>query len=45
MGYFRHGILVAAIGSMIDADFICDTEKDNDPVLLTAVSPFRFCNR
>ena len=45
MGYFRHGILLAAIGSMIGADIVCGTEKDNDPALLTAVSPFRFCNR
>lgn len=45
MGYFRHGILLAAIGSRIGADIVCGTEKDNNPALLAAVNPFRFGNR
>ena len=45
MGYFRHGILLAAIGSKIGADVVCGTEKDNNSALLAAVDPFRFCNR
>lgn len=45
MGYFRHGILLAAIGSKIGADIVCGTEKDNNPALLAAVNPFRFGNR
>ena len=45
MGDFRHGILLAAIGSKIGADVVCGTEKDNNSALLAAVDPFRFCNR
>ena len=45
MGDFRHGILLAAIGSKIGADVVCGTEKDNNSALLAAVNPFRFCNR
>lgn len=41
-GYFRHGILLTAIGSKLTADVVAGRENDNDPALLSAVNPFRF---
>lgn len=41
-GYFRHGILLTAIGSKLTADVVAGQENDNDPALLSAVDPFRF---
>lgn len=41
-GYFRHGILLTAIGSNLTADVVAGRENDNDPALLSAVNPFRF---
>lgn len=41
-GYFRHGILLTAIGSKFTADVVAGRENDNDPALLSAVNPFRF---
>lgn len=41
-GYFRHGILLTAIGSKLTADVVAGRETDNDPALLSAVNPFRF---
>ncbi|MEJ6020389.1 glycine oxidase ThiO [Corynebacterium sp. H113] len=39
-GYFRHGILLAAVGSLIGADVVCDNDVDQD--IATAVDPWRF---
>ncbi len=41
-GYFRHGILLTAIGSKLTADVVAGRENDNNPALLSAVDPFRF---
>lgn len=41
-GYFRHGILLTAIGSKLTADVVAGRENDNNPALLAAVNPFRF---
>lgn len=41
-GYFRHGILLTAIGSKLGADFVCGCQNDNDAALVAAVDPFRF---
>lgn len=41
-GYFRHGILLTAIGSKLTADVVAGRENANDPALLSAVDPFRF---
>lgn len=41
-GYFRHGILLTAVGSKITADVVMGKASDNDPTLIAAVDPFRF---
>nr|WP_240393982.1 glycine oxidase ThiO [Corynebacterium lactis] len=41
-GYFRHGILLTAVGSKLTADSVCGTLADNDAGLVSAVDPWRF---
>lgn len=41
-GYFRHGILLAALGSRLTAELACDTSDADDAARLTATDPARF---
>lgn len=41
-GYFRHGILLTAIGSKITAEIVAGDTSATDSALIRAVNPFRF---
>ncbi len=41
-GYFRHGILLTALGSRLTADLVCNTVQDDDLPRLAVTDPTRF---